>query len=477
MEVTHYSRIAVHLKRAVARGQLMPGERFPSVRDLARVHGVSPPTAERALRELEAAGLAVARPRSGFFVANPSLQSTKLQPKRDHGSPSTPRPITLAGEVHALFSLARSQDVLTLGSATPCPDWLPFADLSRSTTAALRRLGPQAALYSVPPGRPDLRKQIARRALRWGGSIDAERLIVTAGATQAIQLALQVTTRPGDTVALESPCYFGMLMLLKSRGLKVVEIATSPTDGMDLERLAQALDRYKVAAVIATPTANNPMGFTMSPTAKRRLVQLVTQKEVPLIEDDIYGDITTSRLRPAPCKAYDSQGMVLYCSSVSKTLAPGWRIGWLEAGRYAEPAIMARVESSLAGSQLLEASVAQVMASGDYDRHLRRFAARAESSVRAICTRIAATWPEGTRLSPPSAGFLVWVELAPTVDTKILLAQGISEGFSIGPGAMFSADGSRFGNCLRLNGAMPATPQLLRVIDRIGEYAGRMSRP
>jgi DNA-binding transcriptional MocR family regulator len=470
-----YERIASNLKRAIRKSQLLPGERLPSVRDLARLHQVSPPTAERALRELEAAGLAVARPRSGFFVADARLPLAERRTSVGSHPRLAPRPVTLTGEVHELFSRARSPDLLMLGAATPCPDWLPVSKLSRSIALAQRRLGAQGALYSVPPGRMDLRRQIARRATQWGGALDAERVIITAGATQAMQIALQVTTRAGDTVAIESPCYFGTLMLLKSRGLKAIEIPTSATEGMDLGHLATALDRHRVAAVIASPTANNPMGFTMSTRDKQRLVDLCTRRAVPLIEDDLYGDLVTTRWREPPCKAFDTKGLVLYCSSVSKTLAPGWRVGWLEPGRFFGKAVEARVEASLAGSHVTEAALADLLVNGEYDRHVRRFAERSAASMRAISARIARSWPESTRLCAPTSGFLLWVELSRGVDSKALLSRSVDEGFSICPGTMFSMDGQRYAHCLRLNAGLPATPHLLGLIDGLGRHVLKLS--
>ncbi|MGS1108665.1 aminotransferase-like domain-containing protein [Achromobacter anxifer] len=464
---TTYGRIASRLGAVIARGQLAPGDKLPSVRQLALANKVSAPTAERALRELESQGLVVARPRSGYYVA-PRHQAPVA--RAAYARPSAlPRPVTLTGQVHDLFAQARSPDLVMLGAATPCPDWLPSRELARSVAAAHRRLGAQGMLYSVPPGRADLRRQIAKRALRWDGNLDPDKLIITVGATQAMQIALAVVTKPGDTVAVESPCYFGTLMLLKAHGLKALEIPAHADRGMDLDVLESALKRYRIAAVIASPTANNPSGFTMPAIAKQRLVKLIARAGVPLIEDDLYGDITLQPQREPSCKSFDTAGLVLYCSSVSKTLAPGWRTGWLEAGRYAREATEKRVEASLAGSPVMEAALADLMLNGDYDRHLRRFTARTQASMRAISARIRSTWPASTRYTQPDAGFLLWLELAAGTDTRELMQQGQAEGFSVCPGAMFSADGKRFSNCLRMNTALPATPQLLAVIDRIGE--------
>jgi DNA-binding transcriptional MocR family regulator len=462
-----YQTIAVQLQNAIRKGVWAPGEKLPSVRKLSLAHGVSPPTAERALRELEARGSAVARPRSGFYVAVDGIELP--QPRR---AAQTPVLVTLAAQVHDMFQLARSAQLLPLGAGTPYADWLPRVALARATAQSHRKLGNEAALYSVPPGRLDLRRQIARRTRTWNAPLNVERLIVTSGATQAIDMALRVITRPGDIVIVESPCYFGSLMLLKRHGLRIIEINSHPLMGISLDDVERVILSNKPAALLLAPTANNPLGFSMSTHDKKNLVKLLTKHRIPLIEDDLYGDLSSTRREP-PCKAFDESGMVVYCSSVSKTLAPGWRLGWIEAGCFYEKLLESRVETSLAGSQVTELALADLMLQGDYDRHVRLFTQRIEQSVYAICARIRATWPIGTRLNRPTAGYLLWIELPERVNTQILQQQALKLGISICPGNMFSADGDRFRNCLRINCAMPATPLLLSRLDQLGQLVNQ----
>jgi len=464
--VPTYQSIAARLRGAIRRGDLAPGAKLPSVRSLAQIEEVSAPTAEHALRLLEASGLAVARPRSGFFVAReipaePGLSRPKLKA----------RPVTLTSNIHSLFTQLRSPELVALGAASPCAEWLPQEALVRATANVSRRLGAAALSYSVPPGRLDLRNQIARRAGRWGLHISPDQLVVTHGQSQAMRLALMATCRPGDIVAVESPCYFGTLMHLRSLGLRAIEVPTHPRTGMELGALEQILQCRRVSAVVSIPTANNPLGFTMPVDQKRALVRLLDDAGVPLIEDDVYGDLSAGKPRAPACKAFDESGNVLYCTSVSKTLAPGWRVGWLAPGRYFDAVLEARVEASLAGAPLLEAAVAEMLATGDYDRHLRRYAERIKASVRTISSRIAATWPPGTKLCYPDDGFLLWVELPEYVDAVSLHEAAGREGISICPGPMFCPEGTKYAHHVRVNCAQSITPKILAALDRVGALA------
>jgi DNA-binding transcriptional MocR family regulator len=299
--------------------------------------------------------------------------------------------------------------------------------------------------------------------------------VITAGETQAMRLALQATCRAGDVVAVESPAYFGVLLQLESLGLRALEIPTDPRAGMDVGALAAAIERYRPAAVVASPTVQNPLGASLSIEAKQALVDLVTRTDTPLIEDDVYGDLGAGDPRPPACKAFDAAGIVLHCSSVSKTLAPGWRIGWIAAGRFHERVLQARLQESLAGAPLLEAALAEFLSGGDYDRHLRRFRPKIEGAIRAIASRVEASFPKGVRLSRPEAGFLLWVELPSSIDALDVHRRALAEGISVSPGQLFSPQSS-FGHHLRLNCANEPTASLLRAIDRIGEICGELVR-
>lgn len=458
-EPPRYRRIAEDLRHALAAGTALPGERVISARRLAARESVSLPTAVEALRLLEAEGLIVARPRSGWFVAAPRSDTP-----RPTVAARGPRPVTLSALARSLFSDAATP-LVPLGAAVPDPALLPTVDLQRHLAAAARRLGPAAQGYSLPPGRADLRRRIALAAAAHGCAFGPDEVLVTAGATQGLGLALDAVTRPGDVVAVESPAYFGTLMALERLGLSALEIPIDPLTGLDPEVLAAAIDRHPVAAVVASPTVHNPTGAIMPLAARRRLVELLAARRVPLIEDDVYGDLAEAP-RPPPAKAFDRDGGVILVSSVSKTLAPGWRLGWIAPGRWLEAVATRRFADSWAGSPQTEAALAAHLASGDHERHLRRLRAALAHSRRAIAARIETAFPEGTRVAEPAAGLLLWVELPDGVDALELHARALAEGIGVSPGQLFSAGGDH-GRHIRLNAANRITPALLRAIDRL----------
>ncbi|MCG7367468.1 PLP-dependent aminotransferase family protein [Pantoea sp. ACRSH] len=459
----HYRRIAEMLRLTLASGVLRPGDRMISTRKLAEREQVSLPTALEALRCLEAEGLITARPRSGYFVR-------QIKDSRDIQLLHTlrgPVPVTMSAIARSLFSNAETR-LVPLGAALPDADWLPAVTLQRALQAAGRRLKAGGQSYSLPPGRAELRSKIATRAALWGARFNADDLIITAGATQALRLALRAVCQPGDAVAIEQPAYFGTLLLLEDLGLKALQIPTDPVEGLMLAPLAEAVCIHRPAAVLASPTVQNPLGASMSVTRKRKLVALLEQAGIPLIEDDVYGDLAGEEQRPPACKAFDQSGNVIYCSSLSKTLAPGWRIGWVAAGRYHNQVLQARMAGDWAGAPQLEAAAGEILASGHYERHLRHLKLRIEKGMRAVLEQVRSSFPPGTHAAMPAAGFLLWVELPHPIDTLEVHRRALALGIGVSPGALFSPGGSDLHNFLRLNCANEPTPELLKAVQQIG---------
>ncbi|MGK3122498.1 PLP-dependent aminotransferase family protein [Candidatus Pantoea formicae] len=466
----HYRRIAEMLRMTLASGALRAGDRMISARKLAEREQVSLPTALEALRCLEAEGLIIARPRSGYFVrqtdAVPNMQLDRQL--------SAPVPVAMSAVARSLFSSAETR-LVPLGAALPDPEWLPTEALQRALLATGRRLDARGQSYSLPPGRADLRNKIASRAAQWGARFAADELVITAGATQALRLALRAVCQPGDAVAIEQPAYFGTLLLLEDLGLKALQIPTDPLEGLMLESLAEAIQHHRPAAVLASPTVQNPLGASMPVARKQELVALLARAGIPLIEDDVYGDLAGEGQRPPACKAFDLSGNVIYCSSLSKTLAPGWRIGWIAAGRYHAQVLQARMAGEWAGAPLLEAAMSEVLSSGDYDRHLRRLKSRIAEGVKAVIARVETSFPPGTGVAMPAAGFLLWVELPHPINALEVHRRALALGIGVSPGPLFSP-AAELQNYLRLNCANEPTPHLLNAVGQIGALCHELAR-
>lgn len=464
-----YRRIADRLRQTLAAGVLRAGDRMISARKLAEREQVSLPTALEALRCLEADGLIEARPRSGYFV---SQRSTSAEPRAPLFSDG-PVPVTLSAVARSLFSSAETR-LVPLGAALPDPAWLPTDALQRVLQSAGRRLEAHGQNYSLPPGRADLRSKIAVRAAKWGARFHPDEVIITAGATQALRLALRAVCQPGDVVAVEQPAYFGTLLLLEDLGLQALQIATDPLDGIMPEALADAIQRHRPAAVVASPTVQNPLGASMPVARKQQLVAVAEHAGIPLIEDDVYGDLAGEGQRPPACKAFDRSGNVIYCSSLSKTLAPGWRIGWIVAGRYHDRVLQARMAGDWAGIPLLEAATHDFLGTGDYDRHLKRLKQRIQEGVEAVFHQVTRSFPAGTRMNFPAAGFLLWVELPPQVNAQEVHRRALLQGIGVSPGPLFSP-AAELHNYLRLNCANEPTSQLLKAVAQIGEICSQLA--
>ncbi|HSJ01958.1 MAG TPA: PLP-dependent aminotransferase family protein, partial [Verrucomicrobium sp.] len=364
-----YQQVSQKVEALIEAGTLRPGDRVPSVRQASRQHGVSITTVLQAYLALEDRGLIEARPKSGFFV-RARLRGSVPEPKVSK-PPSAVTAVTVGGLQSRLFEASRIPGLMSFGGAAPSPDMLPTDKLNRILASVARQSGKKGVSYDMPPGSSTLRREIARRSLDAGANLSPDEIITTSGGTEALMLALRAVTQPGDVVVVESPTYFGVLHALEELRLKVVEVPMHPRTGMDLDALEKVLQSRNVAACVAVPNFSNPLGSLMPDENKQRLVELLATREVPLIEDDIFGELYFGETRPRVAQAYDKHGLVLLCSSFSKTLAPGYRVGWIVPGRYYRKVQTLKLTSTLATATLPELAVAEFLANGGYDHYLR----------------------------------------------------------------------------------------------------------
>ena len=463
-----YETVADSISVMISAGTLRPGERVPSVRRLSVQRRVSVATVLRAYEVLENRGLIEARPNAGYYVRH----RTRIADEPSISNP--PRAAKLVG-ISALVQDvldSRRPGIMSFGTACPPPDYMPTGKLQRLISSIARRKPLALTQYVLPPGNEELRRQIARRSLDLGCNLAAKDIIVTNGAMEAMNLCLRAVAKPGDTVALESPTYFGLLQTLESLGIKALEIPTHPREGISLDALEFALDRSKIAAVIAMPNAQNPLGFTMSDENKKRLVKMLDKRSVPLIEDDVYCDLHFGDDRALPAKAFDRSGNVMLCSSFTKTLAPGFRLGWVAPGRWHAQVQMLKFINSVGCPEILQLVIAEFLASGGYERQLRSLRRVFRDQIAHISSAIAQYFPAGTRITRPAGGFILWVELAEGHDSVELFRQALRNNVSFGPGVLFTAT-DRYRNCMRIGCAEPWSPKVEQAIARLGELAGK----
>jgi DNA-binding transcriptional MocR family regulator len=466
-EAFRYEELASFITRLVDGGTLIPGTRAPSLRAISRDRKVSMATALQAYRLLEDRGVLQARPQSGFYVA-PRAPARK--PPKPTRPPARATSVTVSGVIVKLLEHASDPRLVPLGCAIPSADLLGAGRLDRLLARTAREKGVDYNVYTGPQGDPRLRREIARRALRFGQALAPDDLVITVGCTEALALALRAVARPGDTIAIESPTYFGLLHALEALDLKALELPTDATEGIDLDVLQGALSAHRIAACLFSSSFNNPLGCTMPDAKKLAVLDLLARHDVPLIEDDIYGDICFGGERPRPFMALDRRGNTIYCSSFSKTVAPGYRIGWVTAGRHLSRILDAKAAFTLCGAVLPQAAFAEYLASGSYDSHLRRirrvFAANIEQMTRAIDR----SFPKGTRVSRPAGGFVLWLELPQPIKTRVLFQTALDHGICFAPGEVFSASG-RYANCLRLSCGHAWDERIERGVARLGALA------
>ncbi len=459
-----YHQVADQVEGLIRDGVYREGERLPGVRALSRQLGVSISTVLQAHQTLEGRGYLQARERSGYFVRLPrSATPEPVVPPHD----SAPVPVS-ARDMTLELCADEQKRMVPLASAVPHPDYLPIRQIQQATIWAARR-GVETLDYAFP-GKTAFRRQIAQRMVNLGVHATPDDILATNGAQEAIIIALRAVTEPGDIVAVESPSFPGILQALEVVGLKAIEIPAHPSEGLSLEGLQVAIEQWPVKACIAVTNHSNPMGMRMSNDQKRKLVTLLEDAAIPLIEDDIYGDLHHTGDRPRPAKAFDRTGNVIYCSSFSKTISPGMRLGWMIPGRHFTAARQQKYFTNLATSTLPQMAVAHFLEQGGYDRYLRMARQNYREAVDRMRAAVGRYFPEGTAVSRPSGGFVVWVQLPEGVSGTRIYGQARAQGINIAPGVMFSTT-DKYENCLRLNAANPWTERIEHTVQQLGNMS------
>jgi DNA-binding transcriptional MocR family regulator len=466
-----YEDLAGDLASLVAKGTLRPGDRLPSVRQLSQQRKLSVSTVLQAYLLLENRGVVETRPQSGHYV-RPPRTSLVPEPRPPRNSTQATR-VTVSDLVARVTGAARDPKIVPLGAATISPSLLPTERINRCMAAVAREAGGAGVAYDIPPGYLALRRQVARRSADQGIALRPDEIVTTVGAMEALHLCLRAVASAGDTIAVESPSYYGLLQLIEALGMRALEIPANPGTGLDLDALDQSLKRHRVKACLAVTNFSNPVGALMPDESKRALVEMLARREIPLIEDDIYGDLHFDDVRPRPAKAFDKEGLVLLCSSFSKTIAPGYRVGYVAPGRFQERVERLKFAHTVATPTLPQMAVADFLENGGYERHLRRLRRHLSEQVTRVSATIGERFPAGTRISRPSGGFVLWIELPAGKSALELHARALAAGISVAPGPIFSAK-QRFANCLRVSCGFPWSDVLDRSIGTLARIAGEI---
>jgi len=461
-----YQQIADRLAGQIKQQLLKTGDKLPSVRALSQEQGISLSTAYKAYVQLEIKGLIEARPKSGYYVRyTPSRSLDQHKPEKQV---KETKKLTLDEMISLVYRNYSSESIIRLSRSAPALSLVPAAKLNKSMIEAIRQSPDSCINYDAIQGNENLRKQIARFAFSWGGDVSADDVITTQGCMEALGFCLRAVTKPGDAVAIESPTYFGIFTTIQSLGLKIVEIPADPVAGLDLDYLEQAITQKQIKACLFVTTFSNPLGYCMSDERKRRLVDLLARHEVPLIEDDIYGEIYFGKTRPRTCKSFDKKGLVMFCSSVSKSLAPGYRVGWCIPGKFKEQIITLKLMHALSSAAPTQAAIAHFLETGRYDLHMRNLRRTLHTQCLRYTQAIAEYFPPDIKVSRPEGGYGLWIELNKKVNAFELYEEALVYNIVVSPGQLFSTD-SRFTNFIRISFGIPFSEEIDRCLKKLGE--------
>jgi DNA-binding transcriptional MocR family regulator len=461
-----YNEIATGIASQIRKGVLKSGEKLPSVRNLCKEHQISMNTAKRVFLELESQSLIESKPQSGYFVSDLSYQKLPL--------PEVSRPSLIANNdepdelISKVYENIGKKDITIFSIGIPSGDLLPQAKLKKEIINATRELKEGGTEFEELQGNLRLRRMIAMKSLVWGGNFNENDLITTNGGMNALSFCLMALGKAGDTIAIESPCYPGILQLANGLGLKVLELPTHPITGIEIDALKKAIPKINICLLI--PNFNAPLGSLMSDENKKEVVRLLSENGIPLIEDDVYGDLYFGSNRPKCCKSFDKEGNVLYCSSISKTLAPGYRVGWIAPGKYKEKILKLKLLHATSSITIVNEAVANFLKTGKYEKHLHQLRRTLQNNYQNYVQTIAEHFPEGTKTSRPQGGLSLWVEFDKKIQTTALYDLAIKQNISIAPGRMFTLQ-NQFENCMRLCIGLPWSEEIQRKLELVGQLS------
>ena len=465
-----YQQVVDFISQMVRAGTLKPGDKLPSLRKLSARLQISIPTVKQAYIELERQGKVTARPQSGFYVRSNLYNRLQLLggPQRRY----TPVNVVCRDLIETVYDGGHMPGVVPLGLSNPVLARPTGKALNRAMRRVMTRTADRSVNYGPMNGYPELRRQIAYRYLDQGVRVEPDQILITNGAQEALALALQSVARPGDVIAVESPTFFGVLELIESMGMLALEVCTCSDEGVWLEALQKAIDTHPIKACLFSTAINNPLGSLMPENAREAMVSLLEHHEIPLIEDDVYSELYFSGSRPRLARSYSKKGLVLTCSSFSKTAAPGYRIGWLMPGNFQDATYRLKRSHSASSSLILQQTLTEWLQTGEHDTHVHHLRKALHCQMERMSGLIAEHFPAETLISCPKGGSVLWLKLPDHIDSVTLFHRALAEGIGIAPGAIFSP-GPKFKNYIRLSFGAAWTSELEQAVARLGVLIDR----
>jgi len=461
-----YQQVIDFIEKQRSLGTLRPGDKLPSLRKLSRQFEISVPTVKQAYIELERQGTICARPQSGYYLK--AQQARTLLPMRSKWACCKPVEVKCRSLIEQVHEAVHIPDTVALGISNPVNTHPPDKALARLMRSVISKVAEKAVSYGPVNGDPKLRTQLAFRYQDQGVDVNPDDIVITNGAQEALSIALQCVAQRGDVIAVESPCFFGIIELIESLGMKALEVYTCTEDGVCISELEQMIRQHPVRACLFSTAINNPLGSMMTDEQRQDLVQLLEQHDIPLIEDDVYSDLYFTESRPKPAQLYSEKGLVMTCSSFSKTAAPGYRVGWLIPGKYEEQAKRIKRAQSCSTPMLQQWTLTEYLMSGEYDRHLQVLRKKLIYNCERMRALIAENFPPEVCISRPQGGSVLWIRCRSHVDTSRLFEPAIAKGVSFAPGVVFSPSG-KYRNYMRISFGVQWCERIEQAIKVLGE--------
>lgn len=462
-----YRQVIDLIGENIESGVLKPGDRLPSLRRMSAHVGVSIPTVRKAYIELERLRRVESKPQSGFYVRRQSGNAL-VKPSPTFKDSAQPLPVSGQNLMERVSNGLYRADTVPLGIANPCMAKPAAKSLHRAMKRIMSRAAERSISYAPTQGEPGLRRQIAYHYLDAVGiTVEPDNICITNGGQEALLIALQCTAKKGDVIAVESPTYHGQLELIDSLGMLAIEVETCPEDGVMLDALDKTLATHDVKACMFSTTLNNPLGVSMPEEKRQHLVELIERHDVTLIEDDVYGDLIFDGPRPKPSMAYAKNCRVMTVGSFSKTAAPGYRIGWLVACDCIAEVVALKRSFSCSSGLLQQLTLAEFLASGDYDRHLKALRQQLKCNAERMASSVSQFFPHETRTSCPVGGSVMWLELPDGINAEELFDKALAAGISTAPGHIF-APRDRYSNFIRLSFGHPWSDEIERGLEWLG---------
>lgn len=469
-----YQQVIDFIDKQAKSGVIKPGDKLPSLRKLSSQFAISVPTVKQAYLELERQGTISARPQSGYYLNAKSART--LLPMRAKWAQCQPVEVSCRSLIEQVYDAVHLPDTVALGISNPINAHPPDKKLARLMRSVISKTAEKAVSYGPVNGDAKLRLTLALRYQEQGVDVNHQDMVITNGAQEAISIALQCVANKGDIIAVESPCYFGLIELIESLGMKALEVYTCTQNGVCLTELEKVLDEHSVKACLFSSAINNPLGSLMSNKDRQALVKLLESRNIYLIEDEVYSDLYLTDHRPIPAQLYSEKGLVMTCSSFSKTAAPGYRIGWLIPGKHEEAAKRIKRAQSCSTAMLQQWTLTEYVLSGDYDRHMELMRKTLRFNKERMICAISKYFPEEVCTSNPCGGSVLWVRCRSHVNTSVIFKQAIARGVSFAPGQIFSPSG-KYQNFMRISFGVKWTEQVETAIQTLGELVARYPLP